>query len=480
MKHTILFLAANPRSTSEIALGEECAAIEDELSRTPGHADFDVRSGWAVSVDGMMRHLNARLPTVLHFSGHGSGAASQPHAALHRDIESRQKAGIFLHDGGVAQYVSDRALARMIKGASPATRLVVLNACYTAAFGESLRQVVDCVIGIDGAIEDGTARAFAVALYRALGYRCSISKALEQALATLDAKQLPDHLPVCHMRDGLLAEELFLLGAGQRPGQIEEMASGPSINGMPWTAPDETVPLPNATASESYDVFLAHPSLNKATADALFDLLHPDLRVFLGVRSLPTSEHWDQDVFDAHRASRATVLLLSSHCDAAWYLGDEVLTAIALSRASPATHRLMLLLLEPGVTVPHNLKHGVTFDVAPLGGLDSAAARLRSQLVELRKQAPARCASSRRLDPASPARARRDYHALYDRLLGLPGGIFEQIVTHARKGDPASLAPRSAAQTERALDLAQNAALDPMLCRRLVTELDRRAPWTRR
>src|SRR5262249_37760694 len=44
MKHTILFLAANPAGTDRLALDEECAAIERELRMTPARDDFEFGS----------------------------------------------------------------------------------------------------------------------------------------------------------------------------------------------------------------------------------------------------------------------------------------------------------------------------------------------------------------------------------------------------------------------------------------------------
>jgi len=76
---------------------------------------------------------------------------------------------------------------------------------------EELRGVVDCVVGMRGAIGDAAARSFAVGFYRALGHRRSIGNAVEQAVATLAAKQLPDaHLPTCRTRDDVDADELKL------------------------------------------------------------------------------------------------------------------------------------------------------------------------------------------------------------------------------------------------------------------------------
>src|SRR5215468_6561475 len=80
-KHVILFAAANPSSTSRLALDDECTAIERELRMTPGRDDFDFRSKWAVSVDELMRNLNELQPTILHFSGHASTGATGPSAA---------------------------------------------------------------------------------------------------------------------------------------------------------------------------------------------------------------------------------------------------------------------------------------------------------------------------------------------------------------------------------------------------------------
>ena len=55
-----------------------------------------------------------------------------------------------------------------------------------------------------GAIGDDAARSFAVGFYRALGHRRSVGNAVEQAVATLAAKCLPDEqLPICRTRDGL-------------------------------------------------------------------------------------------------------------------------------------------------------------------------------------------------------------------------------------------------------------------------------------
>lgn len=207
-KQKILFLAANPTNTNRLVLEAECVDIETELDLAGHGADFEFRSKWRVSVDEMARHLIRLRPTIVHFSGHGRGHHPRIDSTA-RDIvlseraEPKDNTGIYLDDGrGGTQLVTGRGLALMVASAAPSVRVVVLNACYTDAAAEALCQVVDCVVGMSSAIDDDAARSFAVAFYRALGYRFSVGGAVKHAIATLTAKNLPDAcIPRCRARD---------------------------------------------------------------------------------------------------------------------------------------------------------------------------------------------------------------------------------------------------------------------------------------
>src|SRR5262245_33343402 len=198
----ILFLAANPRGSNPLRLGEECAEIQRELAMTPYRDEFRFESRWAVGADELMRHLMELEPTVIHISGHGGGDR-----------------GLVLQDEhGQPQPVPPRALAMMIEAAAPHVRVVVLNACYSTPQAEALRGHADCVVGMDGAIGDDSARMFATRFYSAIGNRRSIGNAVAQGIATLAAKQLPDEvLPRCLTRDGVDAHSVVLGGARRRP-----------------------------------------------------------------------------------------------------------------------------------------------------------------------------------------------------------------------------------------------------------------------
>jgi hypothetical protein len=165
-----------------------------------------------VTVDEMARHLIKLEPTVVHFSGHGTGGDLGPASATSRDVVGPEDSGIYLQDEQRrSQLVTARALAMMITSAAPSTRVVVLNACYSDGHAEALCSVVECVVGMTRAIRDDAARSFAVGFYRALGHRRSVGNAVEHAVATLAAKQLPDEgVPRCRTRNWIDARQVFL------------------------------------------------------------------------------------------------------------------------------------------------------------------------------------------------------------------------------------------------------------------------------
>jgi hypothetical protein len=197
-RQVIAFFAADPSATSRLALDEECAAVERELRMTAWRDAFEFRARWAVDIDDILRSLNELQPTIIHYSGHGASLASEPGVVV-RGVDGRP------------HHLTGSALAGLIRTAACDTRLVVLNACYTAAMADPLCSVVDGVVGMPGAIADPAARAFAVSLYRALGYLRSVGNAVAQGVAALTAFGYCDApLPICMTRPGLAPEDLVL------------------------------------------------------------------------------------------------------------------------------------------------------------------------------------------------------------------------------------------------------------------------------
>jgi hypothetical protein len=194
-RNVILFLAANPQGGAPLKLGDECAEIERELRLAPFGDDFQFESRWAIGIDGFMRSLTELDPTVVHVSGHGGRGVGLMLQGAH----------------GRPEPVPAHALAMMVETAARSTRVVVLDACYSAELADALRLKVDCVVGMEGAIGDDAARTFATRFYGALGNRRSIGNAVAQGTAALVAKQLSDQKqPRCVTRDGVDARRVLL------------------------------------------------------------------------------------------------------------------------------------------------------------------------------------------------------------------------------------------------------------------------------
>jgi len=192
---TVLFLAANPTSTSRLAIDEEMRAIAQKV-RTSEHRDALVfASAWAVRPDDLLQLLNQHRPQIVHFSGHGSGQ------------------GLSLaREQGQAQQVPTRALQTLFRTLKDNIRLVFLNACYSREQAQALVETIDCVIGMKESIHNDAAAAFASSFYRALGFGRSIQEAFDQGIASLLLEGTADEeIPELLVKPGVDAQTIHLI-----------------------------------------------------------------------------------------------------------------------------------------------------------------------------------------------------------------------------------------------------------------------------
>ena len=252
-KHTILFLAANPQVTTNsdrhvLALEEEARAIREELERG-GHRDrFEFATRWAVRPLDLLRELNRLRPSIVHFSGHGTGDDRAPDARLRRDITAEAAGGgvkaaqsglYFLDSQGRPKLVPTEALQEAFGAAGSMVKLVVLNACYSDVQADALLAHVDCVVGMAGAILDAAAIAFACGFYGALGEGLSATVAYRQGCAAISMQGLADrHRPRLRVRDGMDTDRLVLSDLGTMVGTSSPRT--PPVDGI------ETLPDPVA------------------------------------------------------------------------------------------------------------------------------------------------------------------------------------------------------------------------------------------
>ena len=166
----VLFLAANPGSSEQLALDEEARAIEEKV-RDAKHRDLViVQTRWAVRPGDLQQAFLENEPTVVHFSGHGGG-----------------NVGIVLAGGDPSKesFVTADALADLFRVLKDGIRVVVLNACFSEVQAKAIVEQIDFVVGMGDSIGDEAARVFAAAFYRGLAFGRTVRSAFELGINEL-------------------------------------------------------------------------------------------------------------------------------------------------------------------------------------------------------------------------------------------------------------------------------------------------------
>ena len=166
----ILVLSANPVNTDQLHLNAEVRDIKEELDRAEYRDRFELIHEGAVRVDDLSRAILKHKPTIVHFSGHGTG-----------------KQGLALeNESGKAQLASTEALSRLFKWGKSTVKCVFLNACLSKDQANAIHEHIDCVIGMNQSINDYAAIKFAAKFYQALVDGESFRSAYEYACTALD------------------------------------------------------------------------------------------------------------------------------------------------------------------------------------------------------------------------------------------------------------------------------------------------------
>jgi AAA-like domain/TIR domain/CHAT domain len=174
----ILILAANPKDTSRLRLDEEVRAIKQRLRLSQGRDGFVVVAEWAVQTGDLQQVLSDFAPQIVHFCGHGEGAAGLA----------------FENAVGQAQLVSAGALAGLFKLFKAQVECVVLNACYSEQQAVAIAKHIPYVVGMKQAIGDRAAIAFADGFYGAVGAGRSVEDAFAFGCNRIQLETIPEHL----------------------------------------------------------------------------------------------------------------------------------------------------------------------------------------------------------------------------------------------------------------------------------------------
>ncbi|HEV7373697.1 MAG TPA: CHAT domain-containing protein [Pyrinomonadaceae bacterium] len=194
-KIKVLFLAANPTDTGPLRLGQEVREIDEKLEVGSARESFELIQHHALRVSDLAKVLLKHQPHIVHFSGHGSTTEE-----------------IVLEDNsGKSQPVRNQALAALFRILKDNVRIVVLNACFSKAQAEALKETIDYTIGTNKAVGDQAAITFAAAFYRALAFGRTVKEAFELAQVELELFSISgSDTPELFIRAGVDATVAFI------------------------------------------------------------------------------------------------------------------------------------------------------------------------------------------------------------------------------------------------------------------------------
>ncbi|MEO1125673.1 MAG: AAA-like domain-containing protein [Cyanobacteria bacterium J06639_16] len=205
----ILVLAANPVDTSPLRLGKEVKEIQRSWERSKCQDRYTLQTQFAVDVQDWRRALLDENPNVLHFCGHGAG-----------------EQGLALEDDetGAVKLLSTDAIAGLFEVCKN-LECVVLNACYSEVQVEALQTLGVTVIGMNQAIGDQAALAFASGFYDGLFAGLVYADAFKVGRTAIQAEAIPEHLtPVIKagtkgVLPGVTSARVFISYRAQDPDQ---------------------------------------------------------------------------------------------------------------------------------------------------------------------------------------------------------------------------------------------------------------------
>lgn len=185
-KISILFLAADPTDASRLRLGEELREIQETLQLSPFREKFELHQLMSVRPADISRALLDIQPQIVHFSGHGMTTG-----------ELR-----FENQTGKTHPIQPDALAVLFEQFTSQVSCVILNACYSEIQAIAIAKHIDYVIGMNQAIGDKAAIAFAIGFYQALGAGRTVEEAYKLGCVQIRLQGIPEHLrPVLIKRE---------------------------------------------------------------------------------------------------------------------------------------------------------------------------------------------------------------------------------------------------------------------------------------
>lgn len=184
---SILFVAADPTNASRLRLGEEFREIYEKLKLAQFRERFKLElPQLSARPSDISQALLDKQPHIVHFSGHGTTTGAL----------------CFENHVGEIHLVQPDALAALFEQFSHDVNCVLLNACYSEPQAEAIAKHIDYVIGMNQAIGDKAAIAFAIGFYQALGAGRTTEEAYKLGCVQIRLQNIPEHLTPVLIKKG--------------------------------------------------------------------------------------------------------------------------------------------------------------------------------------------------------------------------------------------------------------------------------------
>lgn len=174
----VLYLTADPIKNNPLRVDAEFHHVQDEIRGSKFRDNITVQHRPAANLKSLLNGLNDLEPDIIHFSGHGN------------------KSGIAMDNASVArpsvEMVSFKLLADALSATDSKPRVVVLNACDSAAARKPFLKLGLIVISMKRSISDAAAAAFAVQFYGAIASGQSVKSAFEQGRIAVEATSISE------------------------------------------------------------------------------------------------------------------------------------------------------------------------------------------------------------------------------------------------------------------------------------------------
>jgi hypothetical protein len=198
---TILVLAANPKGSNPLRLGEEVRSIQTGLERSQYRDHYRIEQRWVVTATDIRRALLDCKPQIVHFCGHGVGvetpgnqAQSTRNISVYPEGISQPEGLIFEDETGQPHLVSTEAIATLFSLFADDIECVLLNACYSATQADAIAAHIPFVVGMKRAIGDRAAIEFAIGFYDGLLAGRAVDFAFKLGCSAIQMEGIPEHL----------------------------------------------------------------------------------------------------------------------------------------------------------------------------------------------------------------------------------------------------------------------------------------------